>query len=276
MALLRFSQLRRTHFALAIAVACLAFATLQLQAQARTAAQRRPVLVELFTSEGCSDCPPADELLGKLDTLQFVPGAEAIVLSEHVTYWNHQGWRDPFSFDQMTERQAKYAQHFNLKDVYTPQIVVDGAEQLVGNDPAKLGSAVARAAAMPKLDLTIEEVHPAANGAIIFSVHAAPGAQATLVAAIAENATSSHVARGENAGRTLHHVAVVRVLKDFGAAGDHRTLELAGANLTAAEKAGAPLRLIVFLVNRKNGQVVGVAEQALNLPQSGAVEQTAK
>jgi hypothetical protein len=264
---------RWLHAALVTAIA---LGVLLPRASSAQAAQRQPVLVELFTSEGCSDCPPADALLGELDTRQFISGAQAIVLSEHVTYWNHQGWRDPFSFDQMTDRQQRYAQQFSLNDVYTPQMVVDGAEQFVGNDPVQLNRALARAAATPKLSLTIEHIHQEANGAIVFSVRAAD-ARGTLVAAVAENATSSQVARGENAGRTLHHVAVVRVLKEFGAGRtDGRPLALSGANLMAAEKSGAALRLVVFLVSPRNGHVVGVAEQTLDQSPSGTVEQTAR
>ncbi len=237
---------------------------------------RQPVLVELFTSEGCSDCPPADALLGKLDTQQFVPGAQAIVLSEHVTYWNHDGWRDPFSFGQIDERQQQYARQFLLNDVYTPQAVVDGAQQFVGNDPVQLSRAVARAEATPKLNVTIEGAHEAPDGAIAFSAHAGD-AQAILVAAVAENATTSQVAHGENAGRTLHHVAVVRVLKEFGPGRtDGRPLELSGADLIAAERTGTPLRLVVFLVSTKTDHVVGVAEQMLNPSPPGIAEQTAR
>lgn len=253
-----------------LAVTCLCIA---VPAQAQST-PRQPVLVELFTSEGCSDCPPADALLSELDARQFVPGAQAIVLSEHVTYWNHEGWRDPFSLGQVDARQQQYARQFLLSDVYTPQMVVDGAQQFVGNDPAKLNRAVAQAASTPKLPITIDDVHPAADGAITFAVHA-EGPKASLVAAIAEDAASSHVAHGENAGRTLHHVAVARVLKEFGSGRtDGRPLALSGADLIAAEKAGVPLRLIVFLVSSKNGHVLGVAEQRLNLSQP--VEQTTR
>src|SRR6202789_4199856 len=113
-------------------------------------AARQPVLVELFTSEGCSSCPPADALLAHLDETQSVPGAQVIVLSEHVTYWNQDGWHDPFSMDAMTDRQKQYGDQFGLSDVFTPQAVVDGAAQMVGSDERGLEQAVERAAASPK------------------------------------------------------------------------------------------------------------------------------
>jgi len=234
-------------------------------AQAPAADRREPVLVELFTSEGCSDCPPADALLAELDATQFVPGAQAIVLSEHVTYWNHDGWTDPFSLDDLTDRQNQYKIQFGLSDVYTPQIVVDGAEPMVGNDRNKVESAIGRAAATPKLEVQIVAAHQSADHSVNFSVHAPADAKATLVAALAENATRSEVARGENKGRTLNHVAVVRVLKEFGSSAvDGRPLRLSGPKRSSAEAAGNPLRLVVFLVSRKNGHVLAVAEQTLS------------
>jgi hypothetical protein len=228
---------------------------------------RQPVLVELFTSEGCSDCPPADALLERLDASQFIPAAQAIVLSEHVTYWNHDGWTDPFSSDEMTQRQETYQRRFALDSTYTPQMVVDGTAQLVGGDVAALTRAVESAAAAPKAELAIEDARWD-NGAMRFSVRGAAATRTTLVAALAEDATRSEVARGENAGRTLHHVAVVRVLKDFGSnAANGGQLSLPASRLshgdTAHGNAGGPVRLVVFLADKKSGKVVAAAEKTL-------------
>jgi hypothetical protein len=250
-------------FLIAAAPIWLALAASTQQPEAAANDHRQPVLVELFTSEGCSDCPPADALLAKLDKTQFVPGVEAIVLSEHVTYWNRLGWHDPFSFDAMTERQRQYVARFALDSSYTPQVVVDGAAQVVGNDTEAVTAAVARASSKTKADLAIANARWE-EGAVQFSVHGTARAGTTLVAVVAEDATRSEVARGENAGRTLHHVAVVRVLKEFDAhVSDGRTLRLTAQTLSRQGQAAGPVRLIVFLADRKTGYVTAVAEKTL-------------
>jgi hypothetical protein len=232
-------------------------------AQANDKAPRVPVLVELFTSEGCSDCPPADALLAELDAKQFVPGAEAIVLSEHVTYWNHLGWRDPFSFDAMTQRQEAYGRRFALDSAYTPQVVVDGTSQFVGSDGRAMVAAVARASTKPKMSLMLESVK-LDHGTARFAVRAESLKGAKLTAVIAADATHSEVARGENAGRTLHHTAVVRALKEMdGANADGRALTLDFSKAQGAVSTDGAMRLVVFAVD-SSGRVIAAAEQPLH------------
>lgn len=225
------------------------------------ASPRQPVLVELFTSLGCSSCPPADVLLAKLDEMQPVSGAKVIVLSEHVTYWDHEGWRDPYSLDSVTDRQRFYGDKFGLKDVYTPQAVVDGAVQMMGTDAGNLVKAVSAAAAEHKQDIAIADAAWTGDG-IKFAVHDSQEAagKAKLVAALAEDETETSVKKGENAGKTLRNVAVVRVLKEINpGSADEIALKM------PSEKGPAgPVRLVVFLVDKHNGHVLGAAEQTIS------------
>jgi len=231
---------------------------------AQDAKPATPVLVELFTSEGCSDCPPADDLLAKLDTQQFEPGAHAIVLSEHVTYWNHQGWDDPFALLQVDSRQDEYRDRFNLKSSYTPQMVVDGAEQFVGNSPRALDSAMAKAVAAPKRPLEISDAAWDKSG-VHFAVKTSATGGEHLFAAIAQDVSRSDVKGGENSGRTLHHVAVMRSMKEIKSNfADGRALSIPASGVNKGADAGA-VRLVVFLADAKSGHVVGAAEKPLTM-----------
>ena len=230
-------------------------------------ASRQPVLVELFTSEGCSSCPPADALLARLDAMQPVADAQVIVLSEHVTYWNHDGWHDPFSLDAMTDRQKRYGDRFGLSDVYTPQAVVDGASQVVGSNENALEQVVARAAASPKEALSIVDAQWS-GGLVHFAVRGGSGAsdsKQTLIAALAEDSAQSSVARGENAGRNLRHVAVVRVMQEMAKGSeDGRALTLKEPAASQSNAQTTPMRLVVFLTDRHNGHVLAVAERTIS------------
>lgn len=250
-------------FAAAVAVSVIPMLGHQARAAEASPAHRTPVLVELFTSEGCSDCPPADALLARLDATQFIPGAEAIVLSEHVTYWNHQGWSDPFSLQTLDGRQQRYAWHFRVPQVYTPQMVVDGRWQFVGSDSASLSRDLASAASTPKLSIEIADAQLSGRE-VRFSVRGQQDAHANLIAALADTSATSDVSRGENAGRTLQNVAIVRALKDFGSKAEGHPLSLTLPAPGRAAPTQGPLRLVVFLARHSDGQVIAIAEQTLN------------
>ena len=177
---------------------------------------RTPVLVELFTSEGCSSCPPADRLLIELQKSQPVPGAEIIVLSEHVDYWNRLGWTDPFSSALFSARQYQYAEAFHKDGAYTPQMVVDGHTEFVGSDGRRAVTTIAEAARKPK---ALVELACRTDGAALkFTVRVpnAPVADSDVLLAIAENELQSDVRRGENSGRVMQHRGVVRKLQSIG------------------------------------------------------------
>jgi len=226
-------------------------------------AANTPVVLELFTSEGCSSCPPADRLLESLDEKQPFPGAELVVLSEHVDYWNGDGWTDPFSAPQFSERQRWYADQFRIDSVYTPQIVVDGQTQSVGGDLAAIRRAVETALRSPKVAVSISA--SADQGKTIkfhltsSDVSKSDGT-ATVYIALAEGKAESHVGKGENRGRMLTHVAVVRVLSTVGKvkAGTAfaKDVELPKPQSLSASH----YRVVAFLQSEKSHRIIGATE----------------
>jgi hypothetical protein len=222
--------------------------------------RRTPVLVELFTSEGCSSCPPADALLERLDRSQPVNGAELIVLSEHVDYWNDIGWKDPFSSHEYSERQSAYASQFGRGSVYTPQMVVDGHIEFVGSDERRATQAIESATKVPKIPVSISS---SSSDEKTITLHIETGAlpssvtagSAGVFLAIADNADESQVSRGENAGRTLRHVAVLRSLIRIGGVegtGFSRDMKV---NLDAKDRRN--LRVAVIVQEASAGRVRG-------------------
>jgi hypothetical protein len=180
-----------------------------------------PVLIELFTSEGCSSCPPADILLKKLDASQPIPGAQLIVLSEHVTYWDQDGWKDPNSSSSLTERQNSYEDALGEKTPYTPQLIVDGAHVVRAGNPKQIEDTLQKAATTPKVPVRIGDVTVDAGTPTVLRAHIETGANfdkhnADVYVAIALDHVESQVVRGENGGRHLVHVAVVQELTKVG------------------------------------------------------------
>jgi len=192
------------------------FATVLLSCAALHAAMpaNSPVVVELFTSEGCSSCPPADALLIELGQNASGKTPDVIVLGEHVDYWNHDGWTDRFSSASFSKRQEDYVRRFQLASAYTPQMVIDGRTQLVGNDRSGVYRAIAAAAATAR-SVNVTLTWKGANRLHI--VAQLPGSEKALVQlAVTEDGLSSAVAHGENGGRTIHHAGVVRQLQTIG------------------------------------------------------------
>lgn len=170
-----------------------------------------PVVVELFTSEGCSSCPPADVLLSKLASEVAVGGAQVIPLGLHVTYWDQLGWKDPASLQASTDRQQSYGRVFGADSMYTPQAVIDGHTQLVGSDEASLRRAIAKAALEPHGAV---QLSASTQSDSVTAKVTVDGVRANeplhKVFFITEDGLTSVVKRGENGGRTLHNDAVVR------------------------------------------------------------------
>lgn len=175
---------------------------------------RKTVIVELFTSEGCSSCPPADELLGRLRQENLAEGLEVIPLGLHVDYWNFQGWTDRFSSADFTDRQNKYASRFSTEGPYTPQMVVDGDQQFVGNDGSRARQAILKAAGTPPPAAV--EISGARGNMLVVRVKAPEDLAGDVLLAITEDNLSNKIRSGENEGRELHHSAVVRKLERLG------------------------------------------------------------
>lgn len=230
-------------------------------------AVRQPVVIELFTSEGCSSCPPADALLQQLEQQQPVAGAEIIALEEHVDYWNHDGWIDPFSSADWTQRQQDYAALFQ-NDPYTPELVVDGRSQFVGSNARKAEFEIGKAARGPKTEIAITPGNAEAKGSQRFTVSVgkltqnASGDVAEVWLAVTEDGLHSSVSLGENAGHVLHHVATLRSLRKIG---------VAEANGASVSFAGDPvvkfnshwdlanLHVTVFVQEKKGREILGAA-----------------
>jgi hypothetical protein len=241
-------------------------------AQNLVAAVRTPVIVELFTSEGCSSCPPADILLAKLEQLQPVDGAEVIALEEHVDYWNHFGWADPFSSSEFTTRQHDYADVFYLNSMYTPEMVIDGSKELIGSHNRDVRITIAEAARQPKLEVKLEQNLPAKENELRFTLSTGKLNQqlkdrkVDIWIAVTERGLHSDVKRGENAGQNLHHAAVVRALREIGTAESGQETSFSGSAILPLDRSWnrQNLRIVAFVQERSSKQIVGAASAAIN------------
>jgi hypothetical protein len=221
---------------------------------------RTPVLVELFTSEGCSSCPPADRLLATLIAQQPVAAAEIIVLEEHVDYWDQLGWHDRFSSPAFTDRQNVYASRLRVDSPYTPQMVVDGTAQFVGNDASKAVAAITAAAGHSKIPLSLSStVVDGRNISATISTTAREQLHhGNLYVALVEPAATTVVRSGENGGRQLNHVSIARVIKRISRMEDLANSPVAFTVSAPTTANPSGLRLVVFAQLSDQGAIRGV------------------
>jgi hypothetical protein len=266
---------------MSVAIKCISVAGILLAAawiyehsaspiQAQTAT-KSTVVVELFTSEGCSSCPPADDLLSELVHRQPVPGVEVLALGEHVDYWDRLGWRDPFSSATFSTRQSNYsASVFHNRVIYTPQVVIDGTLERVGSDAGAVQGSIKQAAHAPKAAVNVAVARVADTRELHVDVHVdvpenlAIRDAADVLVAITEDNLSTDVRRGENGGRTLKHSAVVRSLTTVGALppNDHAWSTSASLPL-APEWKPENLRVIVFVQEHQRRRIHGAGASRL-------------
>jgi hypothetical protein len=181
--------------------------------QSSASSEDTPVVLELFTSEGCSSCPPADELLSRLGALT----TGVIPLAYHVDYWDSLGWSDPFSSSQWTMRQVEYVRAMQLSGSYTPQIVINGRWQCVGSDPNRIARAIATARATPPPGVVTVRATPPAAGSHKLNVSVSAHIMRTagdksliVVVAIYENGLMAKIDGGENRGHRVRYDYTVR------------------------------------------------------------------
>ena len=253
----------------------------RLEASEPNVEGRVPVLVELFTSEGCSSCPPADALIARLVKTQPIEGVQVIALKQHVDYWNRLGWKDRFSSELFTERQNLYAVRFGNNSVYTPQMVVDGLEEFVGSDEARARRAIKAAAQKPKAAIKLEWQHPKGDPNFRQSLKvtisppaAPPGESVLLMFALIEDAIHSEIRGGENAGKAIDHFGVVRSLEDMQHFSEDKisstkdiSLSIDLTRIRASDLTPMNLRAVVFLQGERSGRIFAAGSVPYSQPQ---------
>jgi len=227
-----------------------------------------PVLIELFTSEGCSSCPPADAFLKQLDDAGQVDGAEIIAMEEHVDYWDHQGWRDPFSSHKWTERQENYANSIGNGSVYTPQMVINGSSQLVGSSARQARQKIAEAAKTAGASLRVSVTRSSDRKVdVSATIENVPDSarSARLLLGITERGLSSNVLGGENGGRNLSHAAILRELSQVKLPKENSGGPTEGKATVSLDPSWKVenLRFVVILQDSKNLHVLAAATASL-------------
>jgi hypothetical protein len=220
-----------------------------------------PVLVELFTSEGCSSCPPAEKALIFLDKEQPVSGAQIVALELHVDYWDGPSWKDPFSSASFTQRQNWYAQKFHLDQIFTPQMVADGTSQFIGSDLQTANIMIVQLAKEAKANVLVSQ----SGEKLKIKIDPFPvSKESTVFLAIAENNMETKVKGGENSGLKLSHTAVVRQLGAVGnLKADNKGFEAEVTPHFEDTWKAKDLKAVVFIQENESGRVIGIRQLSL-------------
>jgi hypothetical protein len=236
-----------------IAVASTAFINTRLLKKANTE-NKGFAVVELFTSEGCSSCPPADELVAKIQ--KESNGKPVYILAYHVDYWNRLGWKDVFSNADFSKRQNDYAKYLRLQSVYTPQVIVNGKTEFVGSEENTLRSAITTALQKSPAEHLALTVSGSNHGqaSLKYSIEGT-GKNVVLMVAVLQKSAQTKVERGENAGHTLSHVQIVHKLQEIALRGNNGTAIIPLPNGYDDKK----WEIIGFLQNPVNGSIEGAA-----------------
>ena len=222
-------------------------------------------IVELFTSEGCSSCPPADALLQQVNLKQTNAGQLIVGISEHVTYWNDLGWKDPYSLPVFTDRQSFYASRLSPEGPYTPQMVLNGRDQFVGSDGSALERALRNDARREHFGLRIVSSAHATEGIDVkFAFTGNPSKPLDIIAVLADDADRSNVLRGENGGRQLQHVSVARSMTRVATVtddGEHSVHVSFPEGFST--RGGSGHHLILFAQEQRQGAILGATTMPL-------------
>lgn len=211
-------------------------------------------LVELFTSEGCSSCPPADELIGKLSG----SSENVIVLSYHVDYWDNLGWKDGYSSPLYSGRQREYGNYFHLNSVYTPQVVVNGEVEFVGSDETKLKESIHKSLQeIPATEIGLQVKQESNRVAVTCNAEVVADNELNL--ALVQKFASDYIERGENRGKKLNHYFIVREFKTQ--PGLHGA-QIYYLNIPPGLHA-ADLQVVAFIQSKKTGRIVAASRSSV-------------
>ncbi|MDB5130181.1 thioredoxin family protein [Mucilaginibacter sp.] len=217
-------------------------------------------VLELFTSEGCSSCPPADELLAKIQ--KEAQGKDIYLLAYHVDYWDRLGWKDVFSNAEYSKRQEQYGRWFNLSQIYTPQLIVNGKAEFVGSNEAAIRNAISDQLSTKANVNLVLHAQPDGGGLKVHYQASNIVKGSNLLIAVVQKNAQSKVERGENAGNTLSHVQIVRKVQNepLSATGE-------GSSIVELPKGfdTQNWEVLGLIQDQSNGEILGAAKADLGV-----------